>query len=944
MIFNLGQIRSSSANVPQDVLNFVQEMSGYKNGESAVTSMGTDEDPQIRESAKDLLQLSLVERQRRVDTSIESAAKDTIIVPLTTGQIMEATTLMETIERPPVAFVIAKDGTQLGYHYRPSQVGPARAIHVMFSLNTPLLPRTNIYMTKDYPVDSYIAFPRGYGSSSGKRGYSKHRDDYFKDMADIIEHIRKNAAPGIPIILGGFILSTPLVTQFLKSKYYVPVDGIACFGMFYRGCSRLGMRGTYASFRTKVRPLRVLLSRITKGRIYGRSEVGRMSINDDLYMLMPGITATLYGNMASIILLKHPDKVILDAKIPFYALYGNQNELIDEKSAKIFDKVLAKDPRSKIEYIDGGMVILVFRGWTHIGKWITETFLEGRPVVESRPPEYKFVKALDGQWLQYSAISESKQPHCSVIYYGNASIETLHTLSNTFNLQVFHFIPREGENGLNVLMDDLLQLSQFFKANWPAEPVVLAGEGAYAGLIARYSVWGKRVEVNGYLILSPKLDPSTNSEYMNASANGDASYGEESVKGNCGRLPDLDGMLKKIRAPLMMLFDERSRSIRTLRVMDRYADELSGPFTIVSSTAAEHVMQENVERIGAWVAGISSLSVSSSLSVLRMSVTAPLTLADLEVIQILGVGSFGKVWLVKHHETNAFLALKVIEKSLILSRNQITPVKNERRILKEVSAFPFIVPFVGTFQDSTRLFILMDYNIGGEIYALLGKLKRFPEDMARFYAAEMVLVLQYMHERKIAYRDLKSENTMIDSLGHIRVIDFGFAAFYDAARPFKTFCGSPYYLAPEIIMGRPYGLECDYWSLGCWIYEMIAGNMPFLGTSQEQIYRRSLHADPDYPSSMFSPEATSLIKALLAKDPTRRLGRDSILDIKKHPWFRGMDWEKLRKREVQPPFQPEYSFAGDTSNFAYDQMMRVEKLAPMQPIDERITSDPFKDF
>ena len=227
-----------------------------------------------------------------------------------------------------------------------------------------------------------------------------------------------------------------------------------------------------------------------------------------------------------------------------------QDELIDEKSARIFDKVLAKDPRSKIEYIDGGIATLVIHGWTHIGRWIIKTFVEGRPVVESRPPEYKFVKALDGQWLQYRMISESKQPHCSVIYYGNASMETLQTLSSTFNLQVFHFIPREGENGLDVLMNDLLQISRFFKANWPAEPVVLAGEGAYAGLLARYSVWEKKVEVNGYLVLCPKLDSNTNSEYMNTTANGNGSYGEESVKGNYGRLPDLDGMLKRIRAPI----------------------------------------------------------------------------------------------------------------------------------------------------------------------------------------------------------------------------------------------------------------------------------------------------------------------------------------------------------------------------------------------------------
>ena len=129
-----------------------------------------------------------------------------------------------------------------------------------------------------------------------------------------------------------------------------------------------------------------------------------------------------------------------------------------------------------------------------------------------------------------SCISESKQPHCSVIYYGSASMEVLQILSKAFNAQVLHFIPREEESGPSVLLNDLLQINRFVKANWPAEPVVLAGEGAYAGVIARYILWGNKMEVNGYLVLCPKLDPSTNGEYINDQLMGRDFYGENLSK------------------------------------------------------------------------------------------------------------------------------------------------------------------------------------------------------------------------------------------------------------------------------------------------------------------------------------------------------------------------------------------------------------------------------
>ena len=143
----------------------------------------------------------------------------------------------------------------------------------------------------------------------------------------------------------------------LQSKYYVPVDGLAYCGLFHRDAARYGLRKAYRSFRTKTHPFKIFLASITWGRIYGRSVVGQASVNDDLYLLLPGITSTFYGNMVSIMLSRHADQIILKSGLPFYALDAKQNELIDEKSARIFDKVLAKDPRSKIEYIDGGLTL-----------------------------------------------------------------------------------------------------------------------------------------------------------------------------------------------------------------------------------------------------------------------------------------------------------------------------------------------------------------------------------------------------------------------------------------------------------------------------------------------------------------------------------------------------------------------------------------------------------
>ncbi|KAJ1548326.1 hypothetical protein HK405_003656 [Cladochytrium tenue] len=288
-------------------------------------------------------------------------------------------------------------------------------------------------------------------------------------------------------------------------------------------------------------------------------------------------------------------------------------------------------------------------------------------------------------------------------------------------------------------------------------------------------------------------------------------------------------------------------------------------------------------------------------------------LSDFNFVKTLGTGTFGRVFLAQFRNTDQFYAMKVLKKVDVVKLKQVEHINSEKQILAQIN-FPFIVNLLCTFQDDKNVFMLLEYVIGGELFSHLRRAGRFSNDMTRFYAAEIVLALEYLHSMDIIYRDLKPENLLLDELGHIKITDFGFAKKVEDRT--WTLCGTPEYLAPEIIQSKGHGKAVDWWALGILIFEMLAGYPPFFDDNPFGIYEKILAGKIVFPSH-FDPNAKDLIKKLLTADRSKRLGNliSGAEDVKKHKWFRGVDWQGLLNKSVHAPIIPVCSHAGDTRNF-----------------------------
>jgi len=290
------------------------------------------------------------------------------------------------------------------------------------------------------------------------------------------------------------------------------------------------------------------------------------------------------------------------------------------------------------------------------------------------------------------------------------------------------------------------------------------------------------------------------------------------------------------------------------------------------------------------------------------------SLADFELIRTLGTGSFGRVHLVKSVHNGRFYAMKVFRKSRVVQAKQIEHTNDERRILA-ITHHPFITRMWGTFQDCKSIFMVMDYIEGGELFTLLRRSKVFPNQVAKFYSAEVLLALEYLHSKNIIYRDLKPENILLTRSGHIKLADFGFAK--EVEMNTYTLCGTPDYIAPEVIAFQLYNKAVDWWSFGVLIYEMLAGRTPFYDPSPIKTYEKITQCDVHYPSS-FGTDAVSLLKGLIRKDVTYRLGnlKNGVDDIKSHPWYREVIWKSLLQGNIETPYEPDIqSGVGDSSQF-----------------------------
>ncbi|KAI8970161.1 kinase-like domain-containing protein [Mycotypha africana] len=286
-----------------------------------------------------------------------------------------------------------------------------------------------------------------------------------------------------------------------------------------------------------------------------------------------------------------------------------------------------------------------------------------------------------------------------------------------------------------------------------------------------------------------------------------------------------------------------------------------------------------------------------------------LTLDDFILKRTVGTGSFGRVHLAQSKVNGKHYAIKVLDKYDVVRLKQVEHVNNEPTILREIS-HPFLITLWDAFQDDTHLFMVLDYIPGGELFRVLRKHKKFTEATAKFYAAEVLLALAYLHDNGIVYRDLKPENILIDARGHVKLTDFGFAKRVDDVT--WTVCGTPDYLAPEIILSKGYTKAVDWWGLGVLIFEMVVGRAPFVEKNPVDLYQKILECRVDWPDDM-GPTLKDLLSNLLTHDVE---GRYTSKEIKKHPWFADINFEQVLRRKMKPPYIPKVKDDGDTTCFA----------------------------
>ncbi|KAF1333814.1 Agc protein kinase, partial [Globisporangium splendens] len=287
------------------------------------------------------------------------------------------------------------------------------------------------------------------------------------------------------------------------------------------------------------------------------------------------------------------------------------------------------------------------------------------------------------------------------------------------------------------------------------------------------------------------------------------------------------------------------------------------------------------------------------------AVDAPMTPDDFKYLKVIGVGAWGRVVLVRSRRDGELYAMKVISKRSVAENNLAEKILSERDVLGGTHHHS-LVHLHWAFQTQNSLFLVMDYCPGGELSVHLQHAERFSEEVAIFYAAEIVLALEHLHRHGIIYRDLKPENMLLTENGHLKLVDFGISKFgiTEATIGATTICGSYEYLAPEVFLNRGYGTAVDWWSFGAVLYEMLTGLPPWYSHNAQIMRKHILHKPLTFPSYV-SEEARDLLRRLLCRDPAKRLGSsDGSTEIKSHAFFRNTDWQMVTFREIFPPIQP----------------------------------------
>ncbi|XP_059668148.1 serine/threonine-protein kinase AtPK2/AtPK19-like [Cornus florida] len=291
-------------------------------------------------------------------------------------------------------------------------------------------------------------------------------------------------------------------------------------------------------------------------------------------------------------------------------------------------------------------------------------------------------------------------------------------------------------------------------------------------------------------------------------------------------------------------------------------------------------------------------------------------LEDFEVMKVVGQGAFGKVFQVRKRGTSEIYAMKVMRKDKIMEKNHAEYMKAERDILTKID-HPFIIQLRYSFQTKYRLYLVLDFVNGGHLFFQLYHHGLFREDLARVYAAEIVSAVSHLHANGIMHRDLKPENILLDADGHAMLTDFGLAKQFEENKRSNSFCGTVEYMSPEIVLGKGHDKAADWWSVGILLFEMLSGKPPFIAGGNRAKIQQKIIKDKIKLPAFLTSEAHSLLKGLLQKDPCKRLGSGPTGsdEIKRHKWFKPINWKKLEGREIQPSFRPEVAGQHCIANF-----------------------------
>ncbi|XP_060738489.1 protein kinase C zeta type isoform X2 [Tachysurus vachellii] len=339
----------------------------------------------------------------------------------------------------------------------------------------------------------------------------------------------------------------------------------------------------------------------------------------------------------------------------------------------------------------------------------------------------------------------------------------------------------------------------------------------------------------------------------------------------------------------------------------------------------------------------------------KLQLSETLTLSDFDLMRVIGRGSYAKVLLVRLKKNEHVYAMKVVKKELVHDDEDIDWVQTEKHVFEQASTNPFLVGLHSCFQTESRLFLVIEYVNGGDLMFHMQRQRKLPEEHARFYAAEICIALNFLHEKGIIYRDLKLDNVLLDQDGHIKLTDYGMCK--EGIRPgdtTSTFCGTPNYIAPEILRGEDYGFSVDWWALGVLMFEMMAGRSPFdimtdnpdMNT-EEYLFQVILEKPIRIPRSL-SVKAASVLKGFLNKDPKERLGcqvQTGFTDIKSHTFFRSIDWDQLEQKQVTPPFKPQITDDYGLENFDTQFTNEPVQLTPDdEDVIKRIDQSEFEGF